>query len=83
MNVINSVTTALLEYYITLTVLLEYIGILCQFSKPDWFLETCETPLELPLLSERVEQAQQQPIGFIIKYEYKNLEAQLTNNISM
>ena len=22
---------------------------LCQFSKPDWFLETCEAPLETPL----------------------------------
>ena len=29
---------------INLTVLLECIGILCQFSKPDWFLETCELP---------------------------------------
>ena len=34
---------------IILIVLLECIGILCQFSKPDWFLETFETSLELPL----------------------------------
>ena len=32
------------------TVSLEYIGILCQFSKPDWFLETCK-PLEVPMLT--------------------------------
>ena len=44
--------TALLEYnQKILTVLLECIGILCKFSKPDWFLETCETPLEMPLYS--------------------------------
>ena len=48
MDVINSITTALLEYYpLTLTVLLECIGI-CQFGKPDWILETCETSIELP-----------------------------------
>ena len=41
----NSVITALLEFYpLTWTVLLGYIEILCQFSKPDWFLETWETP---------------------------------------
>ena len=41
----NSVMTTLLEYYpLTLIVLLEFIGILYLFSKPDWFLETCETP---------------------------------------
>ena len=41
--------TAVLEYYPqTLTALLECIRILCQFNKPNWFLETCETPLETP-----------------------------------
>ena len=69
MDVMNSVTTALLEYHpFTSNVLLECIGILhtrgisrgisqvsrnqsgllnwhiCQFSKPDWFLEICEAP---------------------------------------
>ena len=34
-----------------MTVLLECMGILCQFNKSDWFLETCETPRELPLTS--------------------------------
>ena len=27
-----------------MTVLLGCVGILCQFSKPDWFLETREIP---------------------------------------
>ena len=41
----DSVMTVLLEFYLSLlTVLLECIWILCKFSKPDWFLETCETP---------------------------------------
>ena len=45
MDVINGVTTALLEHYpYILIVLLECIGILCQLSKPDWFLEACEPP---------------------------------------
>ena len=39
---------ALLEYPLTLTVLLECIGILCHFSKPEWFLEICETPKNRP-----------------------------------
>ena len=30
--------------FITLTVLLECDGILCQFSKPDWFLELMKSP---------------------------------------
>ena len=33
----------------TSTVLLDYVGILCQFSEPDWILETCETLLETPM----------------------------------
>ena len=33
-----------------MTVLLEYISILCQLSEPDWFLETCEAPLEMPIV---------------------------------
>ena len=33
-----------------MNVLLEYIGIICQYRKPDQFLETCETPLETPLM---------------------------------
>ena len=45
----NSGMAALLEFYpLTLTVLLECIGILCQFSKPNWFLETCEFPRTVP-----------------------------------
>ena len=56
MDVINNVTTALLEYYpLTLTVLLECVGILCQFGKPDWFLETCETSIELCLYGKIVQ----------------------------
>ena len=31
-------------------VLLEYIGIICQYRKPNQFLETCETLLETPLM---------------------------------
>ena len=39
------VTIALLEHYpYTMTVLLEYIVILCQFSKPECFPEICEIP---------------------------------------
>ena len=43
MDVVNNFT------HKTLTVLLEYVGILFQFSEPDWFLETCETLLEMPM----------------------------------
>ena len=44
MDAINSVTTTLLEYYrLILTVLLECIGILCQFSKLDWFVKPPRT----------------------------------------
>ena len=51
MDVINSVATALLEYKypLTMAILLECIGTsVCQISKPDWFLETCKTLLEMP-----------------------------------
>ena len=47
----NSVMTVLLEFYPwLLTFLLKCIGMLCKFSEPDWFLETCETPLEPSLI---------------------------------
>ena len=41
-----------------LTVLLEYIGILYQFSKLDWFLETCETLLETPMVKSHAKSTQ-------------------------
>ena len=41
--------TVLLECF-TLTLIVLLQNIIMPVSKPDWFLEDCETPLEMPLL---------------------------------